>query len=253
MADIFTFTDKQLEQFAKDLARVMRQLDRQIVSIVNGAQTATDVFNATAILNSRPAMLQALQEAGYTELTTEFVSEYTAVPNLAKQAFAGRDLPAPSFSTVNKETMLQIARADLEGFASIGTKAMDDLRLGLYKQAVGGQPFAQLVETIRASTVGTTAAGSPLSNYSYTHANTAMLDFNGEVVRMAGESIGFDSDDSLWIVVGPDDDKTREVCEEALADPIRTKAEWQDAGYWGGTPGGWNCRHQLFPYEGAIT
>ena len=246
------FTDKSLKRFAEDLVTVLEDLEKRIVGIINGTQTARDVFDSTAILNSRAAMLNALEESGYNELARAHVAKYGEIPAIAGKDFTKFDLPAPKFTTVDTRTMQALSRADLEGFASIGTKAMDDLRLGIYKQAVASQPFSELVATVKAATVGTAKNGSALSNYAYTHANTAMLNFEGEVLRMAGESIGFDGGDDLWIVEGPDDAVTRDVCQDALNDPVRTKEEWQDIGYWGGTPGGWNCRHQLFPYQGSV-
>lgn len=239
------------EQYAKDLAKVMGDLELEVIAYMKGIGS-TSPEAASVLLNSRAQFLQALDTAGYNELSQQYVAQYEAVPGAVNKAFAARKLPPPQYSTVTADTFAGLASIDLQAFNAIGGKAMDDLRIGLYKQVIGGDSFQNIVKTIRAATIGVDGKGSPLSNYSYTHANTAILSFNGEVTRAAGESIGFDEDDSLWEVVGPLDAVTRDVCQAALADPIRTKAEWIAADYWGGSPGGWNCRHELYPYFGEV-
>lgn len=234
--------DKLVGEFDKALFTVLKRLDRNILDVVSEARTG-NTYDAALILNSRPAMIQALRESGYNQLVEDYISEYQSVPAIVADSFKGRKLPAPKYSTADVQTFQTIARADLEGFTNIGLKSVDDLRLLLYSNAVSNLPFSVLVNDIKAATVGIDKKGSPLRNYAYTHANTAVLNFSGEVLIAAGESIGAEK----WEVVGPNDDSTRDVCKEALANPIRTMAEWREAGYTGGTPGGWNCRHQLFP------
>ena len=236
-------------QYAKDLAKIMGELEVEVVSFMRGAGATTTEAAAT-VLNSRPAFIQMLSDSGYNELSSGYVAQFGEVPGQVSKAFAVMALPPPQYSTVSAETFSGLARIDLQNFSAIGTKAMDDLRLGLYRQTIGGDNFKNIVKTIKAGTTGIDGKGSPLSNHSYTHANTSILNFNGEVTREAGESIGFGEDGSEWEVVGPNDGATRDVCQAALADPIRTKAEWIAAGYWGGSPGGWNCRHELFPHIG---
>lgn len=237
------------DQYAKDLVKVMGELEAEVISFMRGAGTTTTEAAAT-VLNSRPAFIQMLNESGYTALSSEYVAQFGVVPDQVARAFAARGLPAPQYTTVSAETFSGLARIDLQNFQAIGAKAMEDLRLGLYRQTIGGESFKNIVKTIKASTVGVDGKLSPLSNHSYTHANTAILNFNGEVTREAGESIGFGEDDSLWEVVGPLDEVTRDVCQAALSDPVRTKEEWIAADYWGGSPGGWNCRHEIFPFIG---
>ena len=238
-------TDAAAALFARELAKVMAGLESGVLQILIDAQTAgaAGAVDAAAILNSRPAMLQALADAGYYDLATAHVALYGDTPALVSSAFKASKLPPPQFSTVSAETFAGLASLDLEIFGAVGDRALSELRLGLYRQTIAGLPMSELVKTLKAATVGLDGKGSPLSNHSWTHANTAILNFQGEVLREAGESIGAEN----WEVVGPIDDLTRDVCVDALADPVRTQLEWIEADYWGGTPGGWNCRHQLFP------
>jgi hypothetical protein len=215
-----------------------------MIDFLNGARTAQGTVDAAIILNSRAAMIQALNAAGYTDLAQAHINRY---PNLAddiKGTFArAKDFPKPVLTEASAATFQGLATVDLDEFAKIGEGAIDELRLQLYRQAVGNQPFSAMVRTIKAATVGVDGKGSPMANHAYTHANTAVLQFQGEVIREIGEQLDADK----WEVVGPNDDVTRDACQNALADPVRTEKEWQSAGYWGGAPGGWNCRHQLIP------
>jgi len=246
---ILTAGDKLAEQYAETLLLVLKDLDKRVVDIVAGARTSRTEFDAAIILNSRPQMVQALRDSGYFALARDYVEEYQGIPATVATAMTDRKLPPPKFTTADAEIFAGLAKADLQAFSAAGTNAMSELRLGLYKQAVSNQPFSALVESVRAATVGVDGKGSPMANHAKTIANTAILDFGGETLRIAGENIGA----TQWQVVGPNDDVTREECREALSDPVRTESEWkQHEGadgepYWGGTPGGWNCRHQLFP------
>lgn len=241
-----TKVDAAAEKYASDLSKVLSELEANVINVLGKAKEKEDKLNAAMILNSRGEMLQALRDAGYTNLANEHIAKYPGIVEAVKKDFGTRGLPQAKFSSVATETFKNIAQADLESFSAIGTKAMDDLRLELYRQAISSKPFSEMINTIRASTVGVDGKGSPLKNYSYTHANTAILKFSGEVIREAGEEIGADK----WEVVGVLDEVTRDECREALSDPVRTEKEWQSAGYWGGSPGGWNCRHSLYPYFG---
>jgi hypothetical protein len=239
---ILTAGDKLADEYNKRLDVVLRRLDKQLIDIVS----ATD---AIGILNNRAEILGALETSGYNALNAQYIAQYEAFPQIVKDSMKARSIPLPQFTAADAEIFAGLARADLQAFTAIGRNAMDELRIGLYKQAVSNQPFSALVRSIAAATVGVDGKGSPMANHAHTIANTAVLDFGGEVLRVAGENIGADK----WEAVGPDDSVTREECQEALSDPVRTEAEWkQHTGangepYWGGTPGGFNCRHQLFP------
>lgn len=241
---ILKFGDRVVKTFGRDLSKVLGELEKRLVDFLAGARTAQGTVDAAIILNSRASMIQALNEAGFTELAQAHVNRYPNLANDIKGALAGtRNFPKPVLTKASAETLGGLARIDLDEFAKIGEGAIDELRLTLYRQAVGNQQFSAMVNTIKAATVGLDAKGSPMARHAFTHANTAVLQFQGEVIREVGENLGADK----WEVVGPDDDVTRDVCQDALADPIRTEKEWQADNYWGGAPGGWNCRHQLIP------
>lgn len=240
--------DQQIDDFAIALDKVMIRLEKNLLNVVGGATSATELFDATVLLNSQPAMIEALRESGYFALAEEHISTFQAIPPETIEAFKRRGLPTPEFSAVDRQDFRALAKMDLSQFNNIGVSAMNELQLGLVQNAVSAVPFSTMVESVRAATVGVDGKGSPLSNHANTHANTSILNFQGEVLKDAGESIGFDGDDDLWEAVGPSDAVTRDVCVAALNNPVRTRAQWIEADYWGGTPGGFNCRHQLFPF-----
>lgn len=254
MAAIDDKIDGMVEGFAKSLAVVMRRLDRELQSVIAPAATASQVFNASVLSNpeTQAAMIQALRDSGYMDLAASFIGQFEQIPGEVSTLFDSLNLPAPKFTTADAELFRQLSNNDFTRFLDIGESAVNELRTALVADAVAGVPFADMVERVNAATVGIDGKNSPLANHAFTHANTAVLEFSGQAAQAAGESIGFDGPDSLWQVVGPDDSVTRDVCLAALAEPIRTKQEWQDAGYWGGTPGGWNCRHILVPFVGEL-
>ena len=240
-----TQIDLAAEEYAKNLSKVLSELEAKVYDVLGKAKTGRDMFDAATLRDSRGEILQALRDSGYHKLANEHVAKYTGIVDAVKSDFGKRGLPPAKFSTVTAETFQSISQTDLEKFRVLGTKAMDDMRFELYRHAISSRPFSDMVNTIRAATVGVDGKGSPLGNYSYTHANTAILDFSKAAVRLAGEEIGADK----WEVVGPDDDATRKECHDALQKPVRTKEEWNNVGYWGEGER-YNCRHTLYPYFG---
>jgi len=240
-------TDKSIKAYSKALVKVMEELEAEVLAFMVGAGTTTPAA-AAAVLNSRPEFIKFLNDSGYNDLSRAYIKQYEKMTGAVELAFNKRLLPPPVFSTVSAETFAGLAQMDLQNFSSIGTKAMDDLRMGIYRNTVAGANFKDTVNLIKASTVGLDGKGSALANHSYTHANTAILNFQGEVVQKAGESIGFDGDDSLWELVHVMDAATRDICVDAYTDPVRTRAEWLAIDYFGGSPGGYNCRGILYPY-----
>jgi len=237
--------DKAAEFFAKNLDRVLEDLSSDVSALVGQAKKSRNIFDAAALLENREGFLQALEDSGYVDLADAHVKKY---PNIIKEVqddLKDVGIPAANLTKVNTANLAKIAEADFEGFMVIGEKAMDDLRRGLFDRAIRSEPMSKMTALIRESIVGVDKKGSPLSRYAKTYANTAALHFNGEVLREIGESLGAEK----WEVVGPLDDVTRDECRDALMDPVRTTEEWQDVDYWGGAPGGWNCRHQLYPVK----
>ena len=240
--------DEQIESYALALDKVMTQTEKNLLDVLGGAASASGEFDSTVLLNSQPAMIQALRDAGYFELAEIHVAKFAEIPPETIAAFNRRGLPTPEFSTVDRADFRALAGMDLKEFNNIGISAMNELQLGLVQNAVSSAPFSTMVDAVKAATVGVDGKGSPLSNHAKTHANTAILNFQGETLIKAGESIGFDGPDDLWEAVGPLDSVTRDVCVNALANPVRTRSQWEAIDWWGGTPGGHNCRHQLFPF-----
>jgi hypothetical protein len=248
-SSLLNYGDKVAENFDKGLFSVLKDLDKRALEIVSQAKTGKNTFDAATILNSRGELVKALRDSGYNQVVEDYLKEYEGIPDVVAGSFKARGLPRPEYTTVDAETWSLMAKADFERLQLNGIKAVDELRLGLYQDAIAGQPFSAFVDRIQAATVGFDGKASVLRNQANAIANTAILNFGGEVVKQAGEAIGAE----FWEVVGPNDSVTREECQRALAVPIRTKEEWMQAEgadgqpYWGGTPGGWNCRHQLFP------
>ena len=256
--------DQAAEVFAKNLDTVLGELEKKVYDVLGKAKLLHDRFDAATLLNSRGEMLQAIRDAGYNDIASQHVAKYPGIVDAVKADFNAKDLPAVKFGSVAAETFTNIAKADLEMFTAIGTKAVDDLRLELYRHAVSSRPMSDMVETIRAATVGSTKQArssktgellrrkdgelfkrSPLERYSYTHANTAVLDFAKAVTREAGVELGAKE----WEVIGVLDDVTRDECVAALDNPVRTQEEWENIGYWGEGKR-FNCRHTLYPYFG---
>jgi len=230
-------TDSQSAKFAASLEKVMGEMDNRVVDLLAGAKIEGGIVDATTILNSKAQMISALQGAGYGELVNDHAKGYTTIVAKVKEVIAKEGGDVTKFTAAEAGTLQQIALADVQGLNAVAEKTVDELRLNLYRSALSGQPFSKLVENVRETLDG------KLKKYAYTYANTANLQFSGETVRVMGEALDAD----IWEVIGPDDEVTRDECSEALADPVRTKDEWIAADYWGGTPGGYNCRHQLIP------
>lgn len=240
--------DTALELYERSLVRVMTEFQARVIDIAGNSRIgARDEFNTATFALNKNEMVLALRESGYNEIAQTLVSTYPEITGEVKGVIRSVGGPDFKYSQIDRDTFKQIAGVDLSKFNDLGRSGVSELHFQLFNQAVVSAPFSDMVEAIR-------AASGVMTNAAKTQANTALLSFSGQAMITAGEEVGFDGPDSMWKVQGPSDSITRDVCVNALNNPLRTRAEWESAasdwpgsGYFGGSPGGWNCRHWLVP------
>jgi hypothetical protein len=220
----------------------MSDFQKRVVNIASDSLTARGQYDTATFALNKQSMIDALTESGYDDLAAEFIKTYPEIAGEVKGVIKSVGGPDFKYSTVDRETFKQIAGVDLSKFSDLGTAGVSELHFQLFNQSVTAVPFSEMVAAIEKASTGV------MYHQAKTQANTAILSFSGQAMQKAGEEVGFDTPDSMWKVQGPSDSLTRDVCQAALSDPIRTRAEWESVGYFGGAPGGHNCRHWLIPY-----
>lgn len=227
------------DQFSAKLKRELDVVTTELEALLNAIMLTTVIdgkVNPDLMLRAQGEMMLALQASGYVDLVRKHGASYEVIAGDILQRLTKAGVPNPKFGPEAAQTLTQISLVDMQALGETGENIIKELNRSLYFSALSELPFNELVKQIEKST-------GKLSSYAYTYANTASLKFSGEMARIIGEEVEADK----WRVTGPLDETTREECRRALRNPVRTKQEWIDADYWGGTPGGWNCRHILEP------
>ena len=244
--------DTALELYEKSLVRVMSSFQKRVIDIASKSKIgAADLYDTATFALNKNEMVQALVDSGYNELAGQLINTFPEIAGEVKGVISAVGGPDFKYSQIDRDTFKQLAGVDLSKFNDLGQAGVSELHFQLFNQAVASAPFSTMVSAIEAAATGV------MTNQAKTQANTAMLSFSGQVMIKAGEEVGFDTPESLWKVQGPSDSLTRDVCVSALRNPIRTREEWTNApsdwggqGYFGPSPGGWNCRHWLVPHFG---
>ena len=191
---------------------------------------------------SSTAIIQALQEfdylrrldtLGYTASVAKISAELIkSIRQVGKEAVS-RGINPIKGGSIQELTIL----ADLQTDALLGhaRQFADRMRTALFEGIIGGRPFNQIINELRATI--------PLSTHQL---NVAVNDGIRRFESLARAN-AFAGEDVLWIYDGPLDERTRDVCIDTLSNPLNVTGFTEDEVNSSGTPfgfrGGWNCRH----------
>jgi hypothetical protein len=230
-------TDAITASYADELARVLRELERELRTLVVAAEAGSESALARAIAagRARQQITAALTRAGYDDLVARY-GDATLDAVVAQVARVRGAAGLARFVTADDARILALkalATTDLLGQGEVlALETWRTLARGIFT----GRPLADLLDDL-AATLGEQVA------VARTVYDTSVSIFSRqlEAMKATGEP------DELFAYIGPNDDKTREFCEERVG-KVYTRAEIDDMD--NGqlddvflTGGGYNCRH----------
>jgi hypothetical protein len=177
-----------------------------------------------------PELLKALQESGYSSVVAQLQNTDPALVNAIK---ANARIPM-SFLETSSDVISAIRSAEAFQFAKIGEAAMSSIRDNVMRTVLAGVPINDTLADIRSQ------LEDRFQRYAWTYANTTRK----EVIQAVHFEAAKAYDGELyWEYVGPEDNVTRDVCLELLAQRVFTDAEMQEAEASSASEREYNCRH----------
>lgn len=243
--------------FAEDLETTLGALASSLDTLLadlgtDGARFTRDEASLALAENMIPAIIAALDEAGYSAAVERYLDRYPDVVEYVAATHEAVKLDS-GFTTISREAAETARRLDLEMFRSIGDRAAGEIRRSIAQAVIYERDFTAFVEDLKLSITGTDVRGAPLANRAQTFALTAVAEFDATVAGLIGDEAGV-THYRYW---GPLDSVTRPWCQRRLRDnrPL-TRDEIEalaksTTNAWGGSNfiarGGPNCRHIWTP------
>jgi hypothetical protein len=227
------------DDFAAELVEVLKLLQARIRVLLRSLVTddagrvVSSPENLARALRLREDLIASLEQAGFHALVTRAVDE--PLDEIARQVLRVNSVQLTAYDLDALVALKEIRLAQL-------LHVTEDIGIQLWRVMVDGvlgtRPVLDLVDDI-ADTLDISAERAR------TVYDTLTSTFSRQVAQLGttGEP------DEAFLYVGPDDDKTREFCEERV-DRVysRSAIEAMDNGQLPNvmlTAGGFNCRHQF--------
>ena len=223
--------------FARELASVLRDTERRLPPLLGASKDSrTAIVKASQANRLRKDLRTVLKKAGYDELVD--VSTGDRLDRITAKVLDGRRLAQQSSKlAAGAELRLNGLKAmNLENLLEEG----DELARALWNATVRGIFGSQPVGSILAGLGQVIDKTQPQIETLY---DTAITIYGRQVEALQAG----DDEDTPFLYAGPDDEKTREFCQERV-NQVFTRAEIDamDNGQLGDvflTGGGYNCRH----------
>ena len=155
------------------------------------------------------------------------------------------------FTNIDKAMMDTLRNTTFSQFEVFGDDAVARVAQGMYDAVIAGEPFSELVKTVRGVMTGhVDRLGRPMAQYARQHAFDATMSYHNDVNLQKAEDLGFNH----YLYVGDIIKSTRPFCR-TRAGKVYTTAQinswrhnWQGkSGPAMSHRGGYNCRHHWRP------
>ncbi len=229
--------DTESARFARELARVLAVLEKDLLALVQGvrAKDRTVLARMGRLLTLRKEIRQAVADAGFSGLVTR--ASIDAVSRMADAATGSRLVTAAAslgrVSPARLEALAKLMRADLLGIGDVLAQSLwRASMLGIYTQTPTAKIVASLAKQI---------------DKSRAQAQT-LFDTQVSIVgRQIVADAPTESDQQAYMYVGPVDGVVRSWCLDRIGTVYtQDRIEAMDNGQLPNpflTGGGYNCRH----------
>jgi hypothetical protein len=225
--------DTEIESFSRRVQLLMAQA---LQSITQRLQTERlSPADAAALVND---LDRVMRDLGLDDALRELTRTYVREIEYVNSEFARLSSPQP-VSGLDPTTIRELIKFDVQQVTKTINSFSIDAKGILYRSYVTGNAVS--VSDIMGD------VGDRSINHVRTELNTLSAEFSRTVTEQKAKAVGLD----VWMYVGPEDEVTREFCEDVLIrdPPIYTTEEIDqmdneqipDVMTSGG---GYNCRHQ---------
>jgi len=219
--------DDKVADFVKTLKIVNSKIQKEFLRLISAGQAT-------------PEAIQLLF-SDYPSIQKQFISQYSAVLGFQRQLASefGFQMKLGEKAEALFLRMQEISRRELEVTRLTIQNSLSRIAV---RSEIDGLGRKQILNELRTTFSGT-------ERRLEVEAFDGMRITNNAVKKESFKNAGI----TKYYYSGPDDDRTRIVCQETLADP-KQQTGWTleevDASQTPfGVCGGWNCRHEWLPYK----
>lgn len=216
-----------VDQFMGQIGKLETALFADLDKIARGLNTLSDteLINVIRELN----FFQELLDRGYKDAVNGLMDAYEGKISQLAQEARSRGITTIQGATVEQLEFLQ--ELDTKRLLGTAQAFSDDLTQGLFQGIVAGESTPAIVSRL-----------SETVNLQTHQLNVAVHDGIRQFDNTARMKV-FEGEGVKWVYVGPMDDRTRDVCLEALAAGEVTEKERNRLAAGSTDRGGFNCRH----------
>jgi len=231
-------------QFARELARVWRDAERQLRRLLAEARpdSLTAAITATRAVVLRDQVRQALASAGYDTLVAA-ATQASAETLILAHLGAADVTEIAALTQASQGTLEALRRVAATDLFQQGDEVATSLWRSLVQQVFTTRPAREIVDDLADALDHELASVQTLFD-------TQMSIYSRQVEAVATQDLG---PDQPYLYVGPADDRTRDFCLEYLGQVLpRAEIEDLDNGQLPNsflTGGGFNCRHAWLAVE----
>lgn len=216
-----------VETFAKEIGKLETALFADLQRIAQRLDTLTDTELITVMRELN--FFQELLDRGYADSVNGLMDAYDGqLESIAAEA-RKRGIRTIKGATVEQLEFLQ--QLDTQTLLGRASQFSDELTKGLFQGIVAGESTSDIVRRLAESI-----------NLQTHQLNVAVHDGIRQFDNTARMKV-FEDEDVLWVYVGPNDDRTRDICQQALGAGEVTEANRNNLAAGGSSRGGFNCRH----------
>lgn len=239
-------SDKFKAQLDDVLNKMSLDLERRLNAfpVDENGKFIGDTSSLARTARTRQDLLNIAQQAGYNDLYTSYISnQYQGISDEIISTYE-KDYGPIAFSNVDRTALEMAGQYDAAEFEDVNQSAANELSRMVFQGVAGGSDRAAFIQEVRGK------LEDYYKRWASTYVVTASYNFARKVERAAQDEAGI----TLLEYYGPDDDNTRDFCQDLLARGPMTIEEIDelDNGQTGpGTVremgGGYNCRHRWIP------
>jgi hypothetical protein len=230
--------DRLSASFARQLARVLREVEAEVRQLLKGTPSTTAGVRAARALQVRAAITQALQAAGYDALALEATD--AALETMVRRVRATRKAAgleeALTFRVDAAQTIAALKTLHLADLLEEGDAVANQVTRAVTRGILGGAQPMDLIDDVARVVDASSARVATLYD-------TAVSIVGRQVEAMhAGED-----PETPFLYAGPVDGTTRPFCLARVGKVFtRADIDGMENGQIANvflTGGGWNCRH----------
>lgn len=190
--------------------------------------------------------LSPVDSLNYEKIVSQYIDEYNAVAK-EQMAFLKELGIATGVVFTDITIVKRLQKVDFDALYGQGQQLDAAIKKQMVNAIALGSPFRDAVDNLSRELLGSGDKAGSLSRYAETYMRTSMFGLSRSIDKEVYDNVGY----KKFLYYGPDDNKTREFCQEHVGNEY-TESEIEQFPDENGSgldpwfsPGGWNCRHRL--------